>query len=146
MNIDGFSATMKTRIANLREDPNSTNLEELINEEEILSFTEQILKTSNTMSQITISYIKEVGNILAILALVSSVRESATERHLQAERVMLPDVFLFGHPKYGQYLTYRRDMLSNIHLENHGAWEELVKGGFGRSLSNLLNRARRSHN
>ena len=58
VNIDGFSATMKTRIADLKEDPNSTNLDKLMNEEEFLSFSEQILKTSDTMSQMTISYIK----------------------------------------------------------------------------------------
>ena len=33
VNIDGFSATMKTRIAGLREDPNSTILDELMNDE-----------------------------------------------------------------------------------------------------------------
>ena len=66
---------MKTRIVNLREDPNSTNLNKLMNEEEFLSFTEQIPKTSNAMSQMTISYVKEMGNLLA---LISSVREFTT--------------------------------------------------------------------
>ena len=75
VNIVGFSATMKTRIVNLREDPNSTNLNKLMNEEEFLSFTEQIPKTSNAMSQMTISYVKEMGNLLA---LISSVRELTT--------------------------------------------------------------------
>ena len=67
---------MKTRIVNLREDPNSTNLNKLMNEEEFLSFTEQILKTSNAISQMTISYVKEMENLLA---LISSVRELTTE-------------------------------------------------------------------
>ena len=100
---------MKTRMANLKEDRNSTNLNKLINEEEFLSFSEQILKTSNIMSSI------------------SSFRESTIERRLQAERLMLPDVFAFGHPNYGLYLTYQDVMLSNLHLENPGAWEEIVK-------------------
>ena len=38
---------------------------------------EQILKTSNIMSQMTISYIKEVGNLLA---LINSVRELTIKR------------------------------------------------------------------
>ena len=93
---------------------------------------EQILNTSNIMSQMTISYIKEVGNLLA---LTYSVRELTIERHLQAERLMLPNVFAFDHPNHGWYLTYQHVMLSNFHLENPRAWEELVKEGFGRSLS-----------
>ena len=40
---------MKTRMASLKEDRNSTTLNKLINEEEFLSFSEQILKTSNIM-------------------------------------------------------------------------------------------------
>ena len=63
MNIDGFSATMETRMDNLKENPNSANLDKLMNEEEFLSFREQILKTSNTISPTAISYIKEVGNL-----------------------------------------------------------------------------------
>ena len=38
---------------------------------------EQILKTSNITSQMTISYIKEVGNLLA---LINSVRELTIKR------------------------------------------------------------------
>ena len=108
---------MKTRMANLKEDRNSTNLNKLINEEEFLSFSEQILKTSNIMSSI------------------SSFRESTIEQRLQAERLMFPDVFALGHPNYGLYLTYQDVMLSNLHLENPGAWEELVKEGLSRILS-----------
>ena len=58
---------MKTRIAILREDPNSTNLDKLLNEEEFLSFAYQILKTSNTMPQMTIICIEEVGNVRALV-------------------------------------------------------------------------------
>ena len=72
MNVDGFSATTKKRIANLREDRNSTILDDLMNEEEFLLFAEQILKTSNTMFQMTINYIKEVGNLLALISSVLS--------------------------------------------------------------------------
>ena len=67
---------MITRIPNLKEDTNPTNIDDLINEEEFLSFKEQILKTYNTMSQMTKSCTKEVGNLLA---LISSVRESTID-------------------------------------------------------------------
>ena len=40
---------------------------------------------------------------------------------------MLPDVFAIGHSNYGRYLTYQHVMLSNLHLENYGTWEELAK-------------------
>ena len=84
------------------------------------------------MSQITISYIKEVGNVLAS---ISSVNESTIERNLQAEQAVLPDTFAFVHPTYVQYLTYQHVMLSNLHLEHPWIWEDLVKQGFGGSLS-----------
>ena len=80
----------------------------------------------------TLSYIREVGNLLA---LTSSVRESIIERHLQAERLTAPDEFAFGNPNYGRYLTHQHVMLNNLHLENPGGWEELVKEDFGGSLS-----------
>ena len=67
MNIDGFRPRMEVRIANLRVDPNFTNLDKLMN---FLSFTEQILKTSNTMSQMMISYTREMGNLLALISSV----------------------------------------------------------------------------
>ena len=97
VNISGFRATMKTRIADFREDPSCTNLDELMNEEEFLSFIEEILKTSNTMSQMMTSYIKQVGDLLA---LISSVQESTIERR-KDERVMLQDTFVFVHPNHG---------------------------------------------
>ena len=50
VNICGFSAAMVTRIPNLKEDTNPTNIDDLINEEEFLSFKEQILKTYNNVS------------------------------------------------------------------------------------------------
>ena len=81
---------METRIDNLKENPNSTNLDKLMNEEEFLSFSEQIRKTSNTTSPTAISYIKEVGNLRA---LISSVQELTIEQYLQAEWLMLPDAF-----------------------------------------------------
>ena len=84
------------------------------------------------MFQTMINYIKEMGNLLE---LVSSVRESSIERHLQTELAMLPDVFGFGHLNCRRYLTYQQVMLSNLHLENPGALEELVKEGFCGSLS-----------
>ena len=67
MNIDGFRPRMEVRTANLRVDSNFTNLDKLMN---FLSFTEQILKTSNTMSQMMISYTKEMGNLLALISSV----------------------------------------------------------------------------
>ena len=77
----------------------------------------------------TISYIKEVVNLLE---LISSVQELTVEQH-KDEWVMLQDVFAFGHPNI--YLTYQHVMLSNLQLENPGAWEELVKEDLGGSLS-----------
>ena len=89
-------------------------------QKEFKTICKQMLNTSETMSQMTISYIKEVANLLA---LISSVREISIERHLQAERAMLPNVFAFGQPKYSRYLTYQHVMLKNLKQENPGAWK-----------------------
>ena len=72
----------------------------------------------------TISYIKEVGN-----------RELTIEQYHPAEQAMLPNAFAFGHPNYEQYLTCQHVILSNLHLENPGTWEEQVKEGFSGTLS-----------
>ena len=49
------------------------------------------------MSQMMTSYIKQVGDLLA---LINSVQESTIERR-KDERVMLQDAFVFVHPNYG---------------------------------------------
>ena len=58
------------------------------------------------------------------------------EWHLQAEQIILPDIFAICHPKYQQYLTYQYVVLNNLHQQNPGAWEELVKDDFGGCLGN----------
>lgn len=79
-----------------------------------------------------IEYLKDVS---AMLALVSAVRENHIERHLQAERALLPQLFAFGHMNYARYPTYKHVTLINLHQTNPEAWVELKENGFGGSLS-----------
>ena len=69
----------------------------------------------DTHSSMMISYIRDVSEMLA---LISAVRENTIERHLQTERVLLPQLFAFGHLNYARYLTYQHIILSNLHKTN----------------------------
>ena len=62
--------------------------------------TELISSIGGIETEMTIEYLKDVS---AMLALISSVRENQIERHLQAERALLPQMFAFGHINYVRY-------------------------------------------
>ena len=62
--------------------------------------TELIFGIGDTETEMTIEYLEDVS---AMLALISSVREYQIERHLQAERALLPQLFAFGHINYARY-------------------------------------------
>ena len=54
------------------------------------------------MSQMIVSYMKDVSSNLA---LISSVREKSIERHIQAEENLCKDAHAFGHPNYVSELS-----------------------------------------
>ena len=83
------------------------------------------------MPQMMIEYIKDVS----LLCMVSSVREMAIERHLEAERAFLPQLFAFGHHNHARYLTYQHVMISTLCESNPNAWQDLKDNGFGGSVT-----------
>ncbi len=83
-------------------------------------------------SQMTMAYLKDVS---ALLALVSAVRESDLERHLEAEREMLKHCFAFDHINYARYLSFQHVFLRDLQRRNHPAIDDLASRGFGGSLS-----------
>ena len=80
----------------------------------------------------TIEYLKDVS---AMLAMVSAVREGWLERHLQAEREMIKQVFAFGHQNYARYLSYQYVLLRSMEQHNHPAITNLKEARFGGSIS-----------
>ena len=57
-----------------------------------------------------------------MLAMVSAVREGSLERHLQAERDMIKQVFAFGHHNY---LSYQHVSVRSMEQQNHPAIQNL---------------------
>ena len=70
-----------------------------------------------------------------MLSLISAVREKCIERHLAAERALIPKCFAFGHINYARYLTFQHIKLQDIKMNNKEAWDDLSQNGFGGSLS-----------
>ena len=91
-----------------------------------------ILKCDGTMSQMIVSYMKDVSSNLA---LISSVREKSIERHIQAEENLCKDAHAFGHPNYARYLSYQHVMLKSLPQQKPLVWDELLKNGFGGSIT-----------
>ena len=70
-----------------------------------------------------------------MLALVSAVRESNIERHMEAERVMTNQAFALDHPNYARYGAYQQTYLQHLRNIQHPAYESLKNNGFGASIS-----------
>ena len=130
--VEEYSDELKEALCNLRSNPCPDNLSRIMNQDQFILYVENILKYTGTMPEMIIQYIKDVS---LLLSMVSSVREMNIERHLQAERAFLPQLFAFGHPNYSRYLTYQHVTLSTLEESNPKAWEDLKANGFGGSIS-----------
>ena len=78
------------------------------------------------------AYLKDVSSLLA---LVSTVRESNLEQHLQAEREMLKQCFAFDHINYARYMSFQHVYSRDLERRNDPAFTDLKLRGFGGSLS-----------
>ena len=74
-----------------------------------------------------VNYLKDV---FALLAMIRSVRECNIEKHLEAERALLPQLFAFGHPDYSRYLTYQNALFEVHCISNTSIWKYLTENGF----------------
>eukprot|EP00795_Rhopilema_esculentum_P008010 gene8010-13918_t len=79
-----------------------------------------------------VQYLKDVS---AILCLISSVRENTIERHLAAERALIPKCFAFGHPNYSRYLSFQHVNLLDIKRNHATIWQDLLENEYGGSVS-----------
>ena len=124
--------TLKKDLEQLIKMPSFETLETVINNEYFEEVLNDLLYTNGPQSYQFVSYIKDVSLLLSI---ISSVRENNIERHLEAERALLPDLFAFGHPNYARFLTFQHIMLEQHRAESTKVWQELIANGFGGSLS-----------
>eukprot|EP00794_Sanderia_malayensis_P016352 gene16352-17996_t len=130
--MNDITAELRQRIADLRIKPSSETLAAVIQQPEFKILLVNLLHTTGTQSKMIVEYIRDVS---AMLCLISSVREHSIERHLAAERALIPKCFAFGHPNYSRYLTYQHVRLLDIKSTERMVWDDLVKNGFGGSLS-----------
>eukprot|EP00795_Rhopilema_esculentum_P008799 gene8799-14832_t len=79
-----------------------------------------------------VEYLKDVS---AMLCLISSVRENTIERHLAAERALIPKCSAFGHPNYSRYLSFQHVNLLDIKRNHATIWQDLLENGYGGSVS-----------
>eukprot|EP00795_Rhopilema_esculentum_P004685 gene4685-20973_t len=79
-----------------------------------------------------VEYLKDVS---AMLCLISSVRENTIERHLAAERALIPKCSAFGHPNYLRYLSFQHVNLLDIKRNHATIWQDLLENGYGGSVS-----------
>ena len=120
-------------ISKIRCNPNPETLQALLNHVPFKEYcTNLLVSKSGTQCQMMTHYVQDVS---LLLALISAVREKTIELHVVAERVLLPKCFAFNHIHYARYLTAQHVNLQRIQIHKKEAWEDLVKDGFGGSLS-----------
>lgn len=130
--VSMYSEEFRFSLGKLRCAPSASQLETFMSNPEFQQLAnELIISSGGTQSAMMTAYLKDVSEMLA---LISSVRENSIERHIQAERALLPQLFAFGHMNYARYLTYQHVTLTNLHESNPEAWNELKERGFGGSL------------
>ena len=83
-------------------------------------------------AKLVLSYIKSVS---AMLSLVSSVRESDIEWHLQAENILICESFALDHQNYAHYGAFQHVNWQSLRKENKERFNELKEKEFGASLT-----------
>ena len=67
--------------------------------------------------------------------MIRSVRKCNIEMYLEAERILLPQLFAFGYRNNSRYLTYQHALLEVHCISNTSIWKDLKENGFGLSLT-----------
>ena len=127
-NFQNIDHRLLTNLITLRESPSDKTLEQVTNMKEYKELVNNILSTTGTRSMMTVNYLKDVSNMLAI---VSAVRTGNIVQHLQAERRMLNLVFAFDHINYARYNSFQHVFLRKLPEVNPQAFQDLLDSGFG---------------
>ena len=119
-------------IGKLRADPSPVLADSVIAHPNFFNIRSTITTISGNLSSMFVNYLKDV---LALLAMIRSVKECNIEMHLEAERTFQAQRFGFGHPNYSRYLTYQHALLEVHLISNTSIWKDLKENGFGGSLT-----------
>ena len=103
-----LDADLLENLKTLRRNPDATIVESILSSASFQALYENFTKSSGPKCDMTLTYLKDVSLMLAI---VSAVREGCLERHLQAERQFLKLIFAFDHVNYSRYNTYQHVLL-----------------------------------
>ena len=92
--------------------PSHENLHNVINNLYFNILFEKLTDESKgTASKMTISYLKDISSLLA---LISGVREGNFDLHMQAAREMLKYCFAFDHINHSRYLSFQHVYFLNL--------------------------------
>ena len=127
-----FDLSMKKAIASLRLNPCGESFDSLLHLPGLNDIYSLLTSAEGTQAKMIMEYLVDVS---AMLSLVSAVREKCIDRHLAAERALIPKCSAFGHINYARYLTFQHIKLQDIKMNNKEAWDDLSQNGFGGSLS-----------
>ncbi|XP_057316865.1 uncharacterized protein LOC130657893 [Hydractinia symbiolongicarpus] len=131
-NYASLSDGLRESLKSLRENPSTEALEAVIELDEFEELVREISSCESPQQTMTVAYLRDISSLLA---LVSAVREGNFERHLEAEREMLKQVFAFDHQNYSRYLTFQHVLLTDLKSSNNPAYQELLERGFGANYS-----------
>ena len=91
-----------------------------------------ILLSSGTQGDMTISYLKDVSVLLAI---VRAVRQGDFSLNMAAQREMVKLCFSLNHVNYARYLSYQHVYFTKLETENRPAIFNLKTRDMGGSLT-----------
>ncbi len=131
-NYANISDDLRKKLTSLRANPSSETLQAVIQLQTFESIFIEIMKTDSPQKKMTVAYLKDISSLLA---LVSAVREGDFERHLEAERDMLKQVFAFDHQNYARYLSFQHVFLKDSKSSRSEVYDELNKRRFRANYS-----------
>ena len=132
-NFTEVNAKLLSNLQSLRWLPNFETLNAVLKMPEFNNLVSEILQyNENSERHLTVTYLKDVSSMLAM---VSAVRGSDIERHLQAEREMISKTFAFNHQNYARYLSYQHVFLRDMEEKGHPAFHNLRTKVFEGSIS-----------
>lgn len=112
----------------LRKSPNVDLLDQILGSYSFRIIYTQIFSVKVEQDAMINVFLRETS---LLLALVSSVREGDTLRHLQAEHEKFKQVFAVEHQNYSRYLTYQHIILNDLQQRNTDEFLDLKNNAFG---------------
>ena len=129
---ESMDETLKLQLIDLIKVPKAEKLETILNSPSFKQLYEQIFSHNDgTESQMTISYLKDISSLLAM---VFAVWTGNFEFHMQAVREMLKYCFAFDHINYARYMSYQQVYLRDLEKISHPAISDIKVRGFGGSM------------